>query len=155
MRHTWPKAMMIVLTMGLLPPLLRGAEKAVFPGDAERKAAMSPEELAWEELLEQCLGRFYLPRYKEAKAKGQESAWDYVRDDPDLPRVLLIGDSISRGYTLPVRRALAGKVNVHRAPENCGKTLNGIRRRKGGPEEKGVGSRFQKRLPTAFFPPGA
>lgn len=128
MQHTWPKAMMIVLTMGLLTPLLRGAEKSVFPEDAERKAAMSPEELAWEELLEQCLGKFYLPRYKEAKAKGHETAWDYVRDDPDLPRVLLIGDSISRGYTLPIRRALAGKVNVHRAPENCGNTLNGIRK---------------------------
>jgi acyl-CoA thioesterase-1 len=31
-----------------------------------------------------------------------------VKDDPKLPRVLLIGDSISIGYTLPVREKLKG-----------------------------------------------
>jgi lysophospholipase L1-like esterase len=41
-----------------------------------------------------------------------------IDDEPGLPRVLLIGDSISIGYTLPVRDALAGKANVHRIPEN-------------------------------------
>lgn len=50
-----------------------------------------------------------------------------VEDDPDLPRVLLLGDSISIGYTLPVRRELEGEVNVHRAPTNCGPTSKGIR----------------------------
>ena len=39
-------------------------------------------------------------------------------DKPDLPRVLLIGDSISIGYTVPVRKLLEGKVNVHRIPTN-------------------------------------
>lgn len=39
-------------------------------------------------------------------------------DDPALPRVLLIGDSISIGYTVPVRKLLAGKANVHRIPGN-------------------------------------
>lgn len=96
--------------------------------DAARKAKMSPEELAWETVLEQNLGGFYLPGYKEAKAKGQTTAWDYVKDDPALPRVLLIGDSISRGYTVATRNALAGKVNVHRAPENCGPTANGLKK---------------------------
>lgn len=91
--------------------------------DIARKARMSPEELAWETVLEENLGAFYLPRYKLAKEKGRATAWDYVKDDPALPRVLLIGDSISRGYTVPVRRALAGKVNVHRAPANCGSTV--------------------------------
>ena len=47
-------------------------------------------------------------------------------DDPALPRVLLIGDSISIGYTLPVRAELAGKANVHRAPANCGPTSRGL-----------------------------
>jgi lysophospholipase L1-like esterase len=98
------------------------------PGDAERKAKMTAEELAWEKLLEENLGSFYLPGYKEAKAKGIETAWDYVKDDPNLPRVLLIGDSISRGYTVPVRHALASKANVHRAPENCGKSINGLKK---------------------------
>jgi acyl-CoA thioesterase-1 len=49
-----------------------------------------------------------------------------VTDDPSLPRVLLIGDSISIGYTLPARKALAGKANVHRAPTNCGPTTRGL-----------------------------
>ena len=49
-----------------------------------------------------------------------------VEDDPDLPRVLLIGDSISMGYTIPVRELLAGKANVHRVPENGGPTINGL-----------------------------
>ena len=35
-------------------------------------------------------------------------------DDPTLPRVLIIGDSISIGYTPRVRRLLEGKANVHR-----------------------------------------
>lgn len=43
---------------------------------------------------------------------------DY-RDDPDLPRLLVLGDSISMGYHKALAEALAGKVNVHRAPENC------------------------------------
>jgi acyl-CoA thioesterase-1 len=47
-------------------------------------------------------------------------------DTPGLPRVLLIGDSISMGYTLPVRRLLAGEANVHRPPTNCGPTSNGL-----------------------------
>jgi len=96
--------------------------------DAKRKAAMSPDELAWENVLEQNLGDFYLPYYKNDKAAGKETAWDFVRDDPKLPRVLLIGDSISRGYTLEVRHALSGKVNVHRAPANCGATTLGVKK---------------------------
>jgi hypothetical protein len=95
--------------------------------DAARKAKMGPDELAWEAVLEQHLGGFYLPPYKKAKEAGRETAWDYVQDDPSLPRVLIIGDSISRGYTLPVRHALAGKANVHRAPCNCGPTAKGVR----------------------------
>jgi acyl-CoA thioesterase-1 len=51
-----------------------------------------------------------------------------VKDEPGLSRVLLIGDSISMGYTLPVREALAGKANVHRPAENCGPTIRGLER---------------------------
>ena len=40
--------------------------------------------------------------------------------------MLLIGDSISIGYTLPVRKVLAGKANVHRIPTNGGPTSNGL-----------------------------
>jgi len=49
-----------------------------------------------------------------------------VADLPGLPRVLLIGDSISMGYTLPVRAALAGRANVHRPAQNCGDTARGL-----------------------------
>lgn len=51
-----------------------------------------------------------------------------VADVPGLPRVLLIGDSISMGYTLPVREKLKGAANVHRPPENCGDTARGLAR---------------------------
>jgi hypothetical protein len=40
-------------------------------------------------------------------------------DDPALPRVLIVGDSISIGYTPRVRRHLEGKANVHRPRTNC------------------------------------
>ncbi len=45
-----------------------------------------------------------------------------IADESGLPRVLLIGDSISIGYTLPVRAALKGRANVHRPPGNCSST---------------------------------
>ena len=54
------------------------------------------------------------------------SPFKKVEDKPNLPRVLLIGDSISIGYTLPVRDFLKGKVNVHRIPTNGGPTTKGI-----------------------------
>jgi acyl-CoA thioesterase-1 len=50
-----------------------------------------------------------------------------VVDDPALPRVLLIGDSISIGYTPFVRAALKGVANVHRVPENGGPTIRGLK----------------------------
>ena len=48
-----------------------------------------------------------------------------VEDVAGLPRVLLIGDSISMGYTIPVQKLLEGKANVHRIPTNGGPTVNG------------------------------
>ena len=37
----------------------------------------------------------------------------------DLPRVLLLGDSISMSYTAGVRQRLGGAAQVLRAPDNC------------------------------------
>ena len=88
---------------------------------------LSPEEQAWEKVLQQQLGSFYLPLHKRDKIAGKSNAWDFVKDDPKLPRILLIGDSVSRGYTQPVRAVLAGKANVHRAPANCGATTSGLK----------------------------
>ena len=49
-----------------------------------------------------------------------------ISDVPGLPRILLIGDSISIGYTLPVRTALQGRANVHRVPQNASSTGFGL-----------------------------
>ena len=87
---------------------------------------LPPEQKDWEELLQKNLGPgFYFPIYLKGRIKGNYSLekpgdWGFVEDDPALPRVLLIGDSISRSYTATVRNELKGVANVHRAPANCG-----------------------------------
>ncbi len=61
------------------------------------------------------------------RQRRRNPAMGPVKDDPGLPRVLLIGDSISIGYTVPVRAMLAGKANVHRPQTNCGPSIKGLR----------------------------
>jgi hypothetical protein len=61
-------------------------------------------------------------------APSQLPALVEVPDVPGLPRVLLIGDSISIAYTRQVRARLAGRANVHRPAENCGSTGYGLER---------------------------
>lgn len=139
----------------LLLPLLAGGVLAQQPANpptgepsdareaAEKKAAadrrleeryqavvakLSPAEQAWERVLQENLGAFYLPIHKGEKASGKSNAWDFVETVEGLPSVLLIGDSVSRGYTQAVRRELKGVANVHRAPENCGPVANGLRK---------------------------
>ncbi len=67
-----------------------------------------------------------LPAQEKKPDKKPDPVFETVVDDPKLPRVLLIGDSISMGYTLPVREMLAGVANVHRIPENGGPTTTGL-----------------------------
>ena len=55
-----------------------------------------------------------------------DPAMSRSEDQSGLPRVLLIGDSISIGYTVPVRELLKDKANVHRIPANGGPTINGL-----------------------------
>jgi lysophospholipase L1-like esterase len=105
----------------------KAAEAAVAAKYDTIVTTLSAEEQAWEKVLQQHLGSFYLPHHQADKVAGKSNAWDFVKDDPTLPRVLLIGDSVSRGYTAAVRKALAGKANVHRAPANCGPTASGIK----------------------------
>jgi len=88
---------------------------------------MTPAQQAWEKTLQENLGNFYLPHHMNDKIAGKSNAWDFVEDAPNCPRVLLIGDSVSRGYTQPTRQALSGKINVHRAPANCGPTASGLK----------------------------
>lgn len=61
-----------------------------------------------------------------------KGAWG-LQPDPTLPDVLILGDSISIGYTLPVRSLLQGRANVFRPmrkdgkqPDNCGDTTIGL-----------------------------
>ena len=63
---------------------------------------------------------------KRIRKRRPNPAFAKVVDDPKLPRVLLIGDSISIGYTRDVQRELKGKANVHRIPTNGGPTTRGL-----------------------------
>jgi hypothetical protein len=58
--------------------------------------------------------------------KAPNPAYAPVEDVEGHPRVLLIGDSISIGYTLAVREELKGIANVHRPATNCGPTTRGV-----------------------------
>jgi acyl-CoA thioesterase-1 len=64
----------------------------------------------------------------KAPAKPVDPSLVEVPDVPGLPRVLLIGDSISMGYTLDVRAKLKDRANVHHPAENCGPTERGLAR---------------------------
>lgn len=75
-------------------------------------------------------------RAAEAKpftpAADLAGSWDFTVD-PRLPNVLLIGDSISIGYTRAVRAKLHGQANVFRPmsgkqPDNFGDTRVGLRK---------------------------
>jgi len=59
-------------------------------------------------------------------APGKPDPLVQIPDAPGLPRVLILGDSISIGYVLTTRAALAGVANVHRPKENCGPTTYGV-----------------------------
>ena len=61
-----------------------------------------------------------------AQPPARDPAFLPVHETPGLPRVLLMGDSISIGYTPAVRELLKGKANVHRIGENGGPTSNGV-----------------------------
>jgi len=73
------------------------------------------------------IGLLSAPAQQPAKPKpAPNPSLAPIQDVAGLPRVLLIGDSISMGYTLPVRKLLEGKANVHRIPTNGGPTKNGL-----------------------------
>lgn len=74
-------------------------------------------------LLAPCLAQ---EKKAEPKKRPPNPSLTPVQDVPGLPRVLLIGDSVSMGYTLPTRKLLEGTANVHRIPQNGGPTKNGV-----------------------------
>jgi len=69
------------------------------------------------------------PTSTEAQKKKRKPnpAMQPIEDVAGLPRVLLIGDSISIGYTLPARALMKGKAKVHRPQANCGPTTSGLK----------------------------
>ena len=65
-------------------------------------------------------------------ASDLKGAWIFTAD-PKLPNVLILGDSISIGYTRMVRGIMTGKANVYRpiqgkGPDNCGDTTIGLKK---------------------------
>ncbi|QDT82568.1 SGNH/GDSL hydrolase family protein [Gimesia chilikensis] len=60
-------------------------------------------------------------------AQDQQKSKSGSSDKTDLPRVLIIGDSISIGYTKPTIELLKGVANVERVKANCGDTNRGLK----------------------------
>ncbi|MBL9214241.1 MAG: SGNH/GDSL hydrolase family protein [Opitutaceae bacterium] len=85
------------------------------------------EPYGYELLADMVAGSIY-PFLPPPPGNQWDPSWAEVPDVPRFPRVLLIGDSISEGYTLLVRARLKGRANVHRPPQNCGSTLRGLER---------------------------
>ncbi|MDF7799619.1 SGNH/GDSL hydrolase family protein [Pontiellaceae bacterium B1224] len=76
----------------------------------------------------------YVPEKGSTAEKKTTGNW-MPNPDPDLPNVLILGDSISIGYTLDVRERLQGKANVYRPcslngkkAENCQGTTFGLQK---------------------------
>ena len=63
---------------------------------------------------------------QKAKKPARVGPMTPVEDVAGLPRILVIGDSISIGYTMPTRALLKGKANLHRIPTNGGPTTKGL-----------------------------
>jgi lysophospholipase L1-like esterase len=115
----------------------KNAGKAFREATAVYEAALNKSMLGIDPALEPLLAKkAQLKKLGLEKANEGESVADSdskgndamrpVKDDPKLPRVLLIGDSISIGYTVAVRERLKGKANVHRIPQNGGATEVGL-----------------------------
>ena len=58
--------------------------------------------------------------------KARDNPLSPIKEIDGISHVLIIGDSISIGYTLPTRALLQGKVNLHRIPTNGGPTTKGV-----------------------------
>jgi acyl-CoA thioesterase-1 len=121
-------------------------DRAKFPADRDKKVAVEYRKaqkeyeeatqkaiLAQNPALAPLLAKANPPKRKRNEGETiadsdslKNPAIRAVKDELGQPRVLLIGDSISIGYTLPVRTLLKGKANVHRIPVNGGATEVGL-----------------------------
>ena len=69
---------------------------------------------------------FTVSGFAQPKKAKRVNPMTPIEEVKGLPNVLIIGDSISIGYTLPTRELLKGKVNLHRIPTNGGPTTKGL-----------------------------
>jgi hypothetical protein len=65
-------------------------------------------EMKYRKLVMNALGKKYV----------NQMAFRYVKNNPNLPNVLLYGDSVSIGYTEHVQESLRGVANVYRIHTN-------------------------------------
>lgn len=120
MTHPHPITQSIRFVVGgsasrLLSLLLAMIAALVFSGATALAAQKSPGEAE--------------PRKERTSApKKKTPAYEAIEEKAGLPRVLIIGDSISIGYQVPVRKLLEGKANVLRPAENCSDTSKGVKR---------------------------
>lgn len=96
---------------------------------ARFRSNVSPKDNRLVEKVRSALG---LPKLEQKDAAKKPSNWSF-KPNPKLPNVLILGDSISIGYTLRVREQLKGKANVYRPlskdgtrPANCSGTTTGV-----------------------------
>lgn len=107
----------IAISALLLLPSLLSNGTASSNSETEKAANAGPLETSAEQ-----------PRW-EGLVHAKYKTWPafrYVHEQQGLPRALIIGDSISIGYTTRVQDALEGKVNVWRIPTNAGGTPEGL-----------------------------
>ena len=72
------------------------------------------------------LSFFFMAQAQSEKKQKRLNPLATIEEVERLPHVLIIGDSISIGYTLPTRALLKGKVNLHRIPTNGGPSTKGV-----------------------------
>ena len=75
-----------------------------------------------------CLMLFTSALAKDSNILPEPEITVAAKGEADLPRVLLLGDSISLGYEQPMRKLLAGRASVHHPPENCQSTAYGLKK---------------------------
>ena len=108
-QQEWPR---------ISPFLLEGRKDNV-PGAATKDYCRNE----WKKFVLNVIGSnnsFYAQLF--VKNNLEYNSFRYVHDDPNLPRILFLGDSVSRGiwtevYNLYHPLSLA---NIHGAPDNCG-----------------------------------
>jgi len=95
----------------------------VFDNNATLSKESDPCEQAWLLLiLNQANGFYLVELFKTLVTSKVFSSLPYQKETPGLPRILLLGDSISRGIWVRTQALFSplGIANIQGAPVNCG-----------------------------------